>query len=136
LIVTVTDGSNMAIRGLAPNDFEVFEEGIQQPNIAVGNVATPVSVVLDIDCSASVEPVLPDIQAAARDFLGVLNEATDEAGVIKFATEVILAQAITPLQGNLQALFSRSMLVILDQRLAPNSTTPFISPWNCWELLT
>jgi VWFA-related protein len=105
LIVSVTDGNSNAVENLLDDNFRLFESSFQK-NITVGNAeeSRPVSVVMNIDNSGSILPVIADVLNAAKSFLNVLNEPTDEAGVIKFASEVFVAIPITPLQGNLDEI--------------------------------
>jgi VWFA-related protein len=74
-------------------DFLLFENGLGISTIdAFQNlVPSPVSVVLAIDWSESVENVIdPTIKAAAITFIDSLNPATDEAAACKFDGDIEL----------------------------------------------
>jgi Ca-activated chloride channel homolog len=83
--VTVTDNHNRLITGLTRDDFEVFEDGDQQPITLFSDKRTPVSVgvLLDISDSMRGEPIV-DARAAVDRFMADLLDVTDEAFVGAF----------------------------------------------------
>jgi hypothetical protein len=102
LLISVTDADNNPIPNLLIGSFTLFEQGSEILNPGFSNVIVrPVSVALDLDFSNSVNADLPNIRTSAKDFLSNLNEATDEAAVIKFARTVETTVPLTSLLGNL-----------------------------------
>jgi len=83
--VTVTDSNNRLITGLTRDDFEVFEDGDQQPVTQFSDKRTPVSVgvLLDISDSMRGEPIV-DARGALDRFMAELLDPGDEAFVGAF----------------------------------------------------
>jgi Ca-activated chloride channel family protein len=83
--VTVTDNNNRLITGLTRDDFEVFEDGDQQPVTQFSDKRTPVSVgvLLDISDSMRGEPIV-DARGALDRFMAELLDPGDEAFVGAF----------------------------------------------------
>jgi Ca-activated chloride channel family protein len=83
--VTVTDNNNRLITGLTRDDFEVFEDGDQQPVTQFSDKRTPVSVgvLLDISDSMRGEPIV-DARGALDRFMADLLDPGDEAFVGAF----------------------------------------------------
>jgi Ca-activated chloride channel homolog len=83
--VTVTDNSNRLITGLTKDDFEVFEDGDQQPVTQFSDKRTPVSVgvLLDISDSMRGQPIV-DARDALDRFMADLLDVGDEAFVGAF----------------------------------------------------
>ena len=83
--VTVTDSNNRLITGLTKDDFEVFEDGDQQPVTQFSDKRTPVSVgvLLDISDSMRGEPIV-DARGALDRFMAELLDPGDEAFVGAF----------------------------------------------------
>jgi len=89
----VQDKAGRFVRGLKPQDVEIFEDGVRQEvaffrEVAGGPEARiPLSVVLVLDASGSMKKNLGFLQEAATAFLGKL-EAGDEAMVVQFNESV------------------------------------------------
>ena len=83
--VTVTDSSNRLITGLTKDDFEVFEDGDEQPVTHFSDKRVPVSVgvLLDISDSMRGQPIV-DARGALDRFMADLLDAGDEAFVGAF----------------------------------------------------
>ena len=83
--VTVTDNNNRLITGLTKDDFEVFEDGDQQPVTQFSDKRTPVSVgvLLDISDSMRGQPIV-DARGALDRFMADLLDPGDEAFVGAF----------------------------------------------------
>ena len=83
--VTVTDSSNRLITGLTKDDFEVFEDGDEEPVTQFSDKRTPVSVgvLLDISDSMRGQPIV-DARAALDRFMADLLDTSDEAFVGAF----------------------------------------------------
>src|SRR5262245_37465125 len=59
LSISVTNGRNHFVTGLSESDFAVFEDGVSQRLAYFTGDPLPLSVVLLLDCSASMEEKLP-----------------------------------------------------------------------------
>jgi Ca-activated chloride channel homolog len=83
--VTVTDSNNRLITGLTKDDFEVFEDGDQQPVTQFSDKRTPVSVgvLLDVSDSMRGQPIV-QARGALDRFMADLLESDDEAFVGAF----------------------------------------------------
>ena len=83
--VTVTDTGGRLIKGLAKDDFEVFEDGDRQPVTQFSDKRTPVSVGLLLDTSDSMrgQPIV-DARAALDRFMADLLDPGDQAFVATF----------------------------------------------------
>src|SRR5258705_2979257 len=83
--VTVTDTSNRLITGLTRDDFQVFEDGDEQPVTQFSDKRTPVSVggLLDISDSMRGQPIV-DARGALDRFMADLLDSGDEAFVGAF----------------------------------------------------
>jgi VWFA-related protein len=91
LPVVVTDRMGRRITDLRKEDFQIFENGVEQE--IAGFVATdePVNVALALDTSGSTEFELANIQNAAIDFVNELHP-DDEVAILSFAKDVTLQQ--------------------------------------------
>jgi Ca-activated chloride channel family protein len=83
--VTVTDNNNRLITGLTRDDFQVFEDGDEQPVTQFSDKRTPVSVgvLLDISDSMRGQPIV-DARGALDRFMADLLDGGDEAFVGAF----------------------------------------------------
>src|SRR5438128_2976236 len=83
--VTVTDNTGRLILGLARDDFEIYEDGDQQPVTQFSDKRTPVSVgvLLDISDSMRGQPIV-DARTSVDRFLSDLLDPGDEAFVESF----------------------------------------------------
>jgi VWFA-related protein len=102
-----------AVAGLTGGDFTILEDGIPQRVTHFSQDQIPLSIVLAVDCSTSVLPVLAQIHQGALHALDSLRPE-DEVAVIAFGvrTEVIhgfsrdraaVAAAIGTIDGNVTA---------------------------------
>ncbi len=89
VVVTTRDGKR--ITNLTRDDFQVFEDGVQQTITGFGTTDEPVDVLLAIDTSGSVEQKLGRIQDAAITFVNELHP-DDEVAVMSFARDVQLLE--------------------------------------------
>ena len=82
------------VNGLAPADFEIFEDGVRQEITHFSQDKLSLSVILLIDLSGSVSPVLREIREGALEALNRLKE-NDEVAVIGFSSNTQLVQDFT-----------------------------------------
>ncbi len=82
------------INGLKASDFELHEDGVKQEITHFSQDRLALSVILLMDLSGSVSPVLRDIQDGALLALDRLKEQ-DEVAVIAFSSDTQLVQNFT-----------------------------------------
>ncbi len=87
--VSVFDQNGAPVSDLHGGDFLVHEDGIPQQIRSFGIDRNPVSVVLVLDASATVEQESKKIRQAALDFVAALSE-DDRFSVISFSDSAIL----------------------------------------------
>jgi VWFA-related protein len=91
LPVVVSNKEGRRVTGLTKDDFEVFEDGVQQEIAGFAATDEPVDIALLLDTSGSTELELAKIQRAAIDFVNQLHP-DDEVAVVSFANDVTLQQ--------------------------------------------
>lgn len=90
--VTVLDRDGRFISGLKQDDFQIFEDGVQQKIEYFASLEQPFTVVLLIDVSNSTQFKIDEIQDAAITFINQLRQ-NDRVMVISFDEQIhILAQ--------------------------------------------
>jgi Ca-activated chloride channel family protein len=94
LNLSVTDAGNNFVTDLGQPDFAVFEDGIRQELSLFTHENLPISMVLMIDTSASMEEKLPTAQAAAIRFTKTLRPQ-DSAQIVQFNDRATTLQAFT-----------------------------------------
>jgi len=99
--VSVSDREGRYISGLEKDDFRILQDGKDQKITFFATEDEPVSVALLIDTSESTKNVLDNIRAAARDFIGLLNNK-DQCMVATFDSEVRVLQSLTYERGALE----------------------------------
>src|SRR5262245_37654127 len=82
------------INGLKAADFELYEDGVRQEITHFSQDGLTLSVILLMDLSGSVSPVLKEIQSGALLALERLKE-NDEVAVIAFSSDTQLVQDFT-----------------------------------------
>jgi hypothetical protein len=112
LNLSVTDGRNRYITDLAQNDFAVFEDGIRQELSLFTHENLPISMVLMIDTSASMEEKLETAQTAAIRFTKTLRPQ-DVAQVVQFNDRATTLQPFTNDLVALEAELRRRAIVLL-----------------------
>jgi Ca-activated chloride channel family protein len=81
---TVRDDKGRIADGLKREDFRVFEDGVEQEITYFSRDELPLAVVLVVDGSGSVSPVLPELHRAAYDTLSQLKPE-DQVALYAFA---------------------------------------------------
>jgi VWFA-related protein len=107
LNVSVTDPRNRYVTDLAEKDFAIFEDGIRQELSLFTHENLPISLVLMIDTSASMDEKLPVAQAAAIRFTKTLRPQ-DLAQVVQFNDRATVLQEFTADQALLEAAIHRT----------------------------
>ncbi len=107
LSLSVTDAQNNFVTSLGQRDFAVFEDGIRQELSLFTQENLPISLVLMIDVSASMEEKLATAQAAAIRFTKTLREQ-DLAQVVQFNDRSTTLQPFTNDLGALEAAIRRT----------------------------
>jgi VWFA-related protein len=96
LYTVVTDRQGRPVRGLDASQFVIREDGVEK-EVAEFNDAgdLPVTLALNIDSSASMFVKLPDVKAAATEFVRGFLSGRDQALLVDFDTEPRLARELT-----------------------------------------
>ncbi len=107
LSLSVTDAQNNFVTDLNEGDFQVYEDGIRQELSLYTHEKLPISMVIMIDTSASMEEKLPTAQAAAIRFVKTLRPQ-DLAQVVQFNELATTLQPFTNDQAALEAAVRRT----------------------------
>lgn len=94
LNVTVTDPAGKYVTDLGENDFAVYEDGVKQKLTFFSHTATPISMSLLLDTSASMEERMGIAQDAAIGLTRQLHN-DDEAEVLDFDSQVRVLSPFT-----------------------------------------
>jgi Ca-activated chloride channel homolog len=100
--VSVTDGHDRFVDGLAETDFVVFEDGAPQKLSFFTRDPLPLSVALLVDGSGSMQPHLAEAQAAGERFIRTLGPG-DLAQIVEFSDRMVVLQDFTADQARLLA---------------------------------
>ena len=107
LNVSVTDARGRYVTDLTKNDFAVFEDGVRQELSIFNHEDIPISLVLMIDTSASMDEKLPTARAAAIRFVGTLRPQ-DNAQVMQFNDRTTILQDFVADHDALDSAISRT----------------------------
>ena len=94
LTVTVTDSANRLVAGLEQEDFQVFEDQVQQDITIFSRQPQPIALSLVIDTSASMENKLPIAQEAAMGFVRRMGPE-DKIQIIDFDSQSKILQTFS-----------------------------------------
>jgi Ca-activated chloride channel family protein len=93
--VTVTDQAGRYVTGLQKSDFKLQIDGQDRPiEFFRQDLNTPVSVGILVDTSGSMQPKIPQAQAAISEFIRDLNER-DDVFMFAFSSRPFLLQPFT-----------------------------------------
>jgi Ca-activated chloride channel family protein len=87
--VIVKDRGGEFVKGLTARDFVLREDDVVQRISAVADETSPLEVVMALDISASMGPVIEDVKGAARSFLGALRDK-DAVSVLGFNDNIFV----------------------------------------------
>jgi Ca-activated chloride channel homolog len=93
--VTITDNVNRFVLGLQKEDFQLFEDGVQQDVSLFSGEDAPLSVGVVFDKSGSMAYKLASSRDAAAQLLKALNPE-DEAFLVEFADAANISVRFTP----------------------------------------
>jgi hypothetical protein len=82
---TVRDDKGRIVSDLKPEDFRVFEDGVEQQITSFSRDELPLAVALVVDGSSSIAFMLPELHQAAYDTLSQLKPE-DQVALYEFAT--------------------------------------------------
>jgi VWFA-related protein len=101
LNVSVSDGRDRHVTGLAADDFKIFEDGVPQQLVVFTQERLPISLAILVDSSLSMQPSLPAVKTAAMRLVRALQPA-DRAEIIQFNHRFSVLQDFTNDQGLLE----------------------------------
>ena len=107
LNVSITDARNRYVTDLIEKNFAVFEDGVKQELALFSHENLPISLVLMMDCSASMDEKLKVAQDAAVGFVKTLAPR-DLAQVVQFNDRRTVLQDFTADHGLLEAAIRRT----------------------------
>jgi Ca-activated chloride channel homolog len=112
--VTVTDPYNRLVTGLEPDNFRVFEDGIEQEVVSFSSEDVPISIGVIFDFSGSMANKVDKAREAALQFFKTANPQ-DEFFLVSFNERAELTSAFT---NSVEDLQSRMMLTAPKGRTA------------------
>lgn len=92
--VTVTDGKGRVVTGLQKEQFELFEDKVQQTITQFDTEDAPVSIGIVFDASDSMQPRMYQARTAVSELLKNANPK-DEFFLVRFSTRAQLTQPLT-----------------------------------------
>jgi Ca-activated chloride channel family protein len=107
--VTVLDPVGRMVTGLDADNFQIFEDGVQQKLVSFGSEDAPLSIGIVLDTSGSMGDNLDVSKKAVAEFFKSANPE-DEAFLVEFSYRPELVLPFTHDLGNIQSqvLFARS----------------------------
>jgi Ca-activated chloride channel family protein len=107
LNVSITDAHNRYITGLRDRDFAIFEDGVRQELSLFNHDDIPISLVLMLDTSASMDEKMKDAQDAAVRFVRTLRPQ-DKARIMQFNDRPTVLQDFTAEMAALESAVRRT----------------------------
>lgn len=95
LPVAVSNSSGQPVLNLTQKDFQILDDGVPQQITHFDQGGDPLSIVLVLETSPRVEPLLPEISKAGIIFTQMVMAGTGEAAVIGYNNEVDLLRPMT-----------------------------------------
>jgi VWFA-related protein len=115
VFVTVTDREGRLVSNLARADFQLFDNGIEQPLALFDSTPQPISLIALLDTSGSMAENLPVLREACVDLASRLSES-DVARVGTFGKRITFTPNFTRDPAQLTA--------VLPKAIAANEPTP------------
>lgn len=81
VVVTVLDRDGKAMAAIGPEQFSVREDGVAREVLSVGTPTDPMSVVLLIDTSDGIQPLVQDIRQGLQNFGKTMFEKQPGVGI-------------------------------------------------------
>jgi Ca-activated chloride channel family protein len=94
LNVSVSDGRDRHVTGLAASDFKIYEDGVPQQLSVFTQERLPISLAVLVDSSLSMQPNLPAVKTAAQRLVSVLG-SEDQVEIIQFNHKFTVLQDFT-----------------------------------------
>lgn len=95
LPVAIANSSGEPVLNLTQKDFEVFDDGRPQPITHFDLGGDPLTIVLVLETSSRIAPLLPEIRKVGIIFTDMVMAGTGEAAVIGYDDEVDLLRPMT-----------------------------------------
>lgn len=95
LPVAVANNSGQPVLNLTQKDFQIFDDGVPQQITHFDQGGDPLSIVLVLETSSRVAPLLPEISKTGIIFTQMAMAGTGEAAVIGYNDEVDLLRPMT-----------------------------------------
>lgn len=95
LPVAVANGSGQAVLDLAQRDFQVFDDGKPQQITHFDQGGDPLSIVLVIETSSRVAPLIPEISKSGIIFTQMVMASDGEAAVLGYNDQVDVLRPMT-----------------------------------------
>lgn len=115
--VAVTDNSNRYVLGLERENFQIFEDEVEQTITHFSSEDAPLSIGLILDISGSIGAKLSTSRQAVREFLKTLN-ASDEVFLVECSDRAELTVPTThdtsKIESRLNAATSAGLTALLD----------------------
>ena len=111
--VTVADRNGKPVAGLKPDDFRVYENGVERPidffqPIVRHDDSRPLSIVFALDVSGSMtEAEIERLRSAMQSFIARLADYNSYFAVVSFAMDVKTLQSFTNRREKLEKTFDR-----------------------------
>lgn len=93
--VTVTDSRGEMVMDLPQSEFHIFDNGVEQKIEHFDLGGDPLSMVLVVECSSRIEPLLPALKKIGIIFAQVVMGETDEAAMLGYDDAVFVLQDFT-----------------------------------------
>lgn len=102
--VTVRDASGEMVFDLKKDNFHVFDNGVEQNIDHFDLGGDPLSIVLAVEASSHIEPMLPAVRRTGIIFAQTVMGLTSEAAVISFDDSVDLLEKFTTDSDGVQSI--------------------------------
>ncbi len=115
--VTVRDGTGEMVFDLTKDKFHVFDNGVEQKIEHFDLGGDPLSIVLVVEASSHIEPMLPAVRNTGIIFAQAVMGLTSEAAIISFDDAVDLLQKFTTDSDGVQNVIEHIRMGTMGTRL-------------------